>query len=117
MIQDRLGRTFAGQLPIAWMLRSPLLLLLGLIGAGPVVALPPPEDLPEEVMRTEIITGARSPVDGKPLTAAEYVELQAQLQPPPNIEPLISPKLRNNIFLLRVRRLIRTVIPIPIKAF
>lgn len=36
------------------------------------IALPPPEDVPEEILRTEIITEARSAIDGQPLTAAEY---------------------------------------------
>ena len=42
--------------------------------------LPPPEDTPEEILRTEIITEARSPINGELLTAAEYAELQALLQ-------------------------------------
>ncbi len=45
-----------------------------------VIALPPPEDTPEEILRTQIIIEARSPIDGKPLNAAEYIQLQAPLQ-------------------------------------
>ena len=56
---------------------APLLLCL-LLTAAPAIALPPPDDLPEEILRTEIITEARSPIDGQPLTAAEYAQLQAQ---------------------------------------
>ena len=74
------------------------------------VSLPPPEDTPEEVLRTEIITQARSPVDGKPLNAAEYAQLQAQLGSGPEV-PQLSPEVRQNIFLLRLLKLIRTVIP------
>lgn len=67
-----------------------------------VIALPPPEDTPEEILRTEIIIDARSPIDGKPVSAAEYIELQAQLQkvPPPKLDP----KIRQNVFLLRIRK-------------
>ena len=72
-------------------------------------SLPPPEETPEEVLRTEIITEARSPIDGKPLNAAEYAELQAQLQVTPN--PQISSKVKETIFLIRLRKLIRTVLP------
>ncbi|PLZ22593.1 hypothetical protein CBP28_20550, partial [Fischerella thermalis WC559] len=52
-----------------------------------VAALPPAEDIPEEILRTEIILAARSPIDGKPLSAADYAQLQAQLQqaPPPKL--------------------------------
>lgn len=83
-----------------------------------VVALPPPEDPPEEVLRTEIITEARSPIDGKPLTAAEYAQLQAELQqaPPARPETLVSPETRQLIGLLRLRKFIRTVFPfIPLR--
>jgi hypothetical protein len=75
-----------------------------------VLALPPPEDIPEEVLRTEIITDARSPIDGQPLTAAEYADLQAQLQNRP-VTPPLSPQVRETITLLRLRRLLRTLIP------
>ncbi|AFZ12605.1 hypothetical protein Cri9333_1718 [Crinalium epipsammum PCC 9333] len=73
--------------------------------------LPPKEDVPEEVLRTEIITEARSPIDGKLLSAAEYAQLQAQLQSP-GVAPL-DPKIRETIFLLRIRQLFRSLgIPI-----
>lgn len=86
------------------------MLELMLVGVQSAVSLPPPEDIPEEVLRTEIITEARSPVDGKPLTAAEYAKLQAQLQARPIAAPL-SPKVKETILLLRLRRVIRTVLP------
>lgn len=75
----------------------------------PALSIPPSEDIPEEILRTEIITAARSPVDGKLLTAAEYIELQAKLRevPPPKLDP----KIRENIFLLRLRNTLRTFFP------
>jgi hypothetical protein len=75
----------------------------------PASSLPPPDDIPEEILRTEIITAARSPVDGKPLTAAEYIELQSQLRvvPPPKLDE----KIRENIFLLRLRSALKSVFP------
>jgi hypothetical protein len=95
-----------------------LVTLFILTAALPATALPPPEDLPEEVLRTEIITEARSPIDNKRLTAAEYAELQAQLQqrPPENPRDQVSPGLKKTIRLLRLRRFIKTVFPfIPIR--
>ncbi|MBD1855856.1 MULTISPECIES: hypothetical protein [Leptolyngbya] len=95
-----------------------LVTLFILTAALPATALPPPEDLPEEVARTEIITEARSPIDNKRLTAAEYADLQAQLQqrPPENPRNQVSPGLRKTIGLLRLRKFIRTVFPfIPIR--
>jgi hypothetical protein len=69
---------------------------------SPVIALPPPEDTPEEILRSQIIIEARSPIDGKFLTAAEYDQLQAQLQKVP--PPKLNPKIREQIFLLRIRK-------------
>ncbi len=85
-----------------------LLLIVSLV--PPALALPPSDDVPEEVLRTEIFTEARSPIDGKPITAAEYLEVQAQLQKAPG-PAKVSSDLQQLIFLLRVRKLIRTVIP------
>jgi type VI protein secretion system component VasK len=74
------------------------------------IALPPPEDIPEEVLRTEIITEARSPIDGKPLTAAQYAELQAQLAQSPY--PLqLDPKVGHLVFELKLLKLLRTFVP------
>jgi len=80
-------------------------------------ALPPADDLPEEVLRTEIITGARSPIDGKPVTAAEYAELQRQLRSlPPELQKQVPDNYRELITLLRLRKFIKTVLPfIPIR--
>jgi|GEM_PF-516604 len=76
---------------------------------SPVIALPPPEDTPEEILRTKIIIEARSPIDGKSLTSAEYIQLQAQLQlaPPPKLDP----KIREQIFLLRLRKTLLQFFP------
>lgn len=83
-------------------------LVMGILNA-PVLALPPPDDVPEEILRTEIITDARSPVDGDRLTAAQYAELQEHLQDSP--PPILNPQVRQTIFLLQIRRAIRTVAP------
>jgi hypothetical protein len=83
---------------------------LAFVIAKPALSLPPPEDVPEEVLRTEIIIEARSPIDGKPLTAAEYAQLKAQLAEP-STPPELNPQIRQLIFLLRLRQLFRTVTP------
>jgi hypothetical protein len=73
------------------------------------MALPPPEDLPEEILRTQIIIEARSPIDGKPLTAAQYAQLQEQLQVSPPRK--LDPKIREQIFLLRIRKALLQIFP------
>jgi hypothetical protein len=95
---------------------STLLLTVSLV--LPTLAAPSgrSEDLPEEVLRTEIITGARSPIDNRPLTATEYAELQTEIQRLNEVPPKVSDKVRNTIALLRLRKFIKTVLPfIPIK--
>ena len=76
----------------------------------PALALPPPADVPEEVLRTEVITGGRSPIDGKPLTAAEYAQIQTQIRSLPAGIGVTS-DTKQLIFLLRIRKLIRSFAP------
>lgn len=80
-------------------------------GRSAVLALPPPEDMPEEVMRTQIILEARSPIDGQLLSAAEYAELQAQLARSPYPPPLDS-EVKQLIFLLQLLHVLRTFTPL-----
>lgn len=79
-------------------------------GLQPAQALPPASDVPEEILRTEIILEGRSPVDGKPLSAAEYEELQAELAQT-TLDPKIDSDLQRLIFLLQIRKFVKTVIP------
>ncbi len=71
------------------------------------------EDIPEEVLRAEIYTDARSPIDGKQLTAAEYTELMEKLRSLDSIPPedFVSPKVREVIGLLKLRKFLKQFIP------
>lgn len=91
-----------------------LLLSIAIVGVGcfEVRALPPPDDIPEEVLRAEIIIDARSPLDGSPMTAAEYAELQAKLGDEADITVPLSPGLRHRVALLRLLKLLRTINPL-----
>jgi hypothetical protein len=73
-------------------------------------ALPPPEDIPEEILRSEIITEGRSPLDNQRLSAREYAELKAELAKS-KYPPELNPKLKQLIFLLKLRQLSRFLIP------
>lgn len=80
------------------------------IAPAKLSALPPPEEIPEEILRTEIILSGRSPIDGQLLTASEYVKLQNQItQKEPKI--ILNNQIRELIFLLRLRKLWRSVTP------
>jgi hypothetical protein len=87
-----------------------VIILLGCLQPLPCFALPPADDVPEEILRTEIIFEGRSPVDGKPLSASEYEELQAKLRES-RFAPQINEDIQQTIFLLQIRKLIQTIIP------
>jgi hypothetical protein len=82
-----------------------------LMGIPVGVALPPPDDLPEEVLRTEIILEGRSPINGEAVTAAEYERQKEELGESP-YPPQLSAELQHLIFLLRIRKMIRTFTPL-----
>jgi hypothetical protein len=75
-------------------------------------------DIPEEVLRAEIITEARSPIDGKALSATEFAELvvTAKQQIERDDAALVTnkSKVKETLFLLRLRGFLRSV-GVPIK--
>jgi hypothetical protein len=75
-------------------------------------------DIPEEVLRAEVITEARSPIDGKPLSPAEFAELvvttRLQLERENASVAINNPKIKETLFLLRLRGFLRSV-GVPIK--
>ncbi|MGI0481324.1 hypothetical protein ACN4EE_11095 [Geminocystis sp. CENA526] len=75
-----------------------------------VRALPPPDDIPEEVLATEIIMEAKSPQDNQPLTPEEYALLKEEMANSP-FPPQINSELRHRIFLLRILNLLRSIVP------
>ncbi|WP_218082422.1 hypothetical protein [Anthocerotibacter panamensis] len=67
------------------------------------------EETVEEVARLETFDYARSPLDNRRLTLGEYARLQGELQAPP--PPKLSAKLKELILLLRIRKLIKSLVP------
>lgn len=80
--------------------------------AVPAIALPPPDDTPEEVLRTQIILEGRSPINNQPLNAEQYVQQEHQIHTALNQPPELSPQVQQVIFLLKIRRAVRLFIPI-----
>ncbi len=80
------------------------------------MALPLPDDLPEEYLRTQIILEARSPLTGEAMTAADYAELLTSLAQDFNKQEnaAFAKPYRETLFLLRLRKLLKSV-GIPIK--
>jgi hypothetical protein len=80
--------------------------------------LPLDQDIPEEVLRAEIITEARSPINGKALSATDFAELvvttKQQLDREDAILATSNPKFKETLFLLRLRGFLKSV-GVPIK--
>jgi hypothetical protein len=102
-------------------IRRPIALLITLLGTGigsiglsiaPASADVVPEEVPEEVLRQEMILEGRSSLDGAPLTATEYAELQAELERLNTPTPTVSPKLQQLVMLVKLRKFLKTVLPI-----
>ena len=78
----------------------------------------PDVDIPEEVLRAEIITEARSPISGKALSAQDFAELvvttKQQLDRDDAIAATTNPKFKEAVLLLRLRGFLRSV-GVPIK--
>lgn len=72
--------------------------------------LPPPHDIPEEILATEIITEARSPLNNEKLTTEEYATLKTELRES-KYPPQLNSEIRHRVFLLRLLNLMRKVSP------
>lgn len=77
---------------------------------APALAQPVPEEVPEEVLRTEIITAARSPLTGEPLSAAEYAALEEDLQSQQG-RPEADPAVARLLLLMQLRQLAEPIFP------
>ncbi len=80
--------------------------------------IPLDRDIPEEILRAEIITEARSPIDGRALSATEFAELVVETKQQLDRSSAElgngSAKIKDTLFLLRLRSFLRSV-GIPIK--
>lgn len=70
-----------------------------------VLALPPTDDIPEEVLATEIILDVRSHLDNQFLSAQEY-ELLKQREENSAFPPMVNSSLSHQIFLLNLLRFV-----------
>jgi hypothetical protein len=85
----------------------------------PAFSLPPSEDVPEEVLRTAIIAEeesgqlalARSSLNGKSLSSAEYAAQLEQEGQFPDPASRISPDVKAVLTLLRLRQFLKALWP------
>ncbi len=96
---------------------STLMLAIALLPTA-AIASPPPEtsgevspEIPEEVLRTELILEGRSPLDGSLLSPEDYAALEQQLTQPQNGPLPVSSELRSLVFQLKLLDLLKRVLP------
>ncbi len=101
--------------------RSILLILTSSSLASPIAIaenLPPANDIPEEILRAELIVEARSPIDGKALSATEFAELlvrvEQQLAREEAAAATKNSPFKDVLVLIRLRKLLKSL-GIPIK--
>jgi hypothetical protein len=75
------------------------------------VALTPEDDIPEEILATEIIIEGRSQLNNQNLTVNEYV-LEKQKESSSPFSPELDSQIQHNVLLLRIFKLLRTITPI-----
>ena len=100
-----------------WAIRGPAiaLVLTSLVPTSSAHAAGGEKD-PEQVPPPAVVLELRSPLDGRPLTATEYEDLQAEIDRLNEVPPQVSPKIRRLVGLLKFRKFIKRVLPIvPIK--
>jgi hypothetical protein len=71
-----------------------------------------PADIPEETLQVSIVESARSQVSGRIQNSSEQALEQQQLRvKPENVPARLAPKIQQAVVLLRIRKLIKSVIP------
>jgi hypothetical protein len=103
------------------LIRSIALIFTSSSLASPIAiagSLPPANDIPEEILRAELIIEARSPIDGKPLSATEFAELivrvEQQLARDDAAAATKNSPFKDVLVLIRLRKFLRSL-GIPIK--
>lgn len=94
----------------SWPHLSGALAIFWLAIANGGAALPPPEDIPEDVLRAQVILEARSRVDGRPLSPVEYLAEEEDLATA-NAPRKLDPEVRHLVFLLQLLKFVRTIVP------
>ncbi len=86
--------------------------ILGGLLSPSAIALPPPEDIPEEILRAEVIIEARDR-SGQPIGPGAYAELQQAIDRRNQDSPQVAEELQSLLLQLRLLSVIKSVIPFP----
>ena len=88
-----------------------LVLLINILNSAVAYSLPSEDDIPEEVLATEIILEARSSVNNRVLSPQQYLE-EKENQEASVFPPDLDPEIKHNIFLLRILKMFKTISPV-----
>ena len=87
------------------------LFLTNILNTPAVYSLPTDDDLPEEVLATEITLDARSSLDNQVLSPQEYLQ-EKQGEEESLFPPEVDSEIQHNIFLLQILKMFRTINPL-----
>jgi hypothetical protein len=74
--------------------------------------LPSPRDIPEEILQNSLLWEATSPIDSAAVNTQTYAVIEENLRlTPENVPARINPRLKQTVDLLRLRKLLKTVVP------
>ncbi len=86
-----------------------------ILGANPLSTaqpIPPNEDVPEEVLQIQVIEQSNSSVDGGSRMATDYALEQKQLRVKlKDVPARLAPQIKQTIDLLRIRKVIKSLLP------
>lgn len=86
------------------------ILTTALITPCAAIALPPPEDLPEEVLRVEMLVESRDGM-GQPIDAGTYAQIQQAVNRRNQDNPQVAEELQSLLLQLRLLNLIKSLVP------
>ena len=86
-------------------------LMLKITEAQVGLTLPPPQDIPEEILRNEVIIEGRSELTGEILNSSEYAIEKEELSKSA-YHPEVNTKLKHLEFLLIIRKMLKKIVPI-----
>jgi hypothetical protein len=96
------------------MMRVSLLVCLwiGNVSGSLAQTFPPTDDIPEEVLQTQVLETATSSQDGQSLAPSQYTREQQQQQiASEDVPPRLIPEVKQVVDLLRIRKLLKGILP------
>jgi hypothetical protein len=108
-------KLLSARFPIRWVVCAGVVSILGIFGDGNVVLAQDSataEEIPEEVLQTQVLVEANSPLTGQAQRPEVYTQERQQLQVAvTEVPPRLDPSIYRAVELLRLRKLLKSLFP------